>query len=180
MSFNMLTFSRLNNRRLNKMQRAEGTTRENHICAVYCRRGRRLHISGDLGNEKKREARRVTAVVSRAADRVFLLLTHLAVADGTGKVMDTPSFVKSTEHCNKSERVALKMFLLTEKYVEKLNIHILCKTLTHIHICTFSLQFYPGHADCRYIALSQSPTIITKPDHNNRNNSLSKLILSNQ
>lgn len=67
--------------------------------------------------KKKREARRVTAVVSRAADRVFLLLTHLAVADGTGKVMDTPSFVKSTEHCNKSERVALKIFLLTEKFI---------------------------------------------------------------
>lgn len=51
----MLTFSRLNNRRLNKMQQAEGTTRGNHICAVNWRRGRRLHISGALGNEKKKK-----------------------------------------------------------------------------------------------------------------------------
>lgn len=96
-----------------------------------------MHISGALGNKKKREARRVTVVDSRAADRVFLLLTHLAVADGTGKVMDTPSFVKSTEHCNKSERVAPKMFLLTEKMLKNLIFTCYAK---HSH--TYALSLY--------------------------------------
>lgn len=132
--------------------------------------------------KKKREARRVTAVVSRAADRVFLLLTHLAVADGTGKVMDTPSFVKSTEHCNKSERVALKMLLVTEKTLKNLIFTCYAK---HSH--TYALSLYNSILAMLIVVILpylhhqlSSQSLTTTVDHNNRNNSLSKLILSNR